>query len=424
MTVTASTRSCPDCAAPIDADPRFVDWCPDCEWNLGASEPRGRWRRYRRTRDRARVERLYAGLLGAPTGQRRWSLAWIGALVLAAFVHAWTLAIVVGSAWLLLKGYLVLKLAGATGLGLAYLLRPRFGRWKADALALPRAGAPQLYALADRIADELGTRRPDRIRVNGGYNASYGRLGVRRRVQLTVGMPLWTALTPQERIALLGHELGHGSNGDVRRGLWLGLALNSLAELHQVLMPHRGDAWRVRSARTRMMDELVTFLLQICALPVRLCWTVLNRLTQLSSQQAEYLADEMAARVGSASAAGAMLDKLSLAEVATARLRQRRAAGGHHGLAKAGDVEEELWTGLREYLDSVPAGERERRRRLSDREMTAVDVSHPPTHLRVRLHAERPQQPAAVTAQSVQWAAIETELEPARRRVAREILGH
>lgn len=177
MSVTVSTRICPDCAAPIDADTRFTDWCPVCDWNLGVTEPRGRWKRYRRSRDRARVEQLYAKLAGAPAEQRRWSLALLVALVLATCVHLWTLAIAVGSVWLLLNGYLLLKLGGVAGLGLVYLLRPRLGRWKADNLAVPRTEAPRLYALADRIADELGTRRPDRIRMNSSYAASYVRLG-------------------------------------------------------------------------------------------------------------------------------------------------------------------------------------------------------------------------------------------------------
>jgi hypothetical protein len=55
--------------------------------------------------------------------------------------------------------------------------------------------------------------------------------------------------------------------------------------------------------------------------------------------------------------------------------------------------------------------------------MTAVDANHPPTHLRVRLRAERPESPAAVVADQSQWATINLELAPARRRIAHELLG-
>src|SRR5262249_53292064 len=40
----------------------------------------------------------------------------------------------------------------------------------------------------------------------------------------------WMALHPQERLALLGHEVAHGVNGDVIRGFLVGSALRALDE--------------------------------------------------------------------------------------------------------------------------------------------------------------------------------------------------
>lgn len=287
---------------------------------------------------------------------------------------------------------------------------------------LAREQAPALYALVERVADELGTRRPDRLRITRAYNASYGVRGLRRRVELSLGLPLWTALTGQERIALLGHELGHGSNGDQRRGPWLHTALRTLEAWHALMMPHAGDRFRPRNGSKRAFDDLVTWLLLWCAVPVRLLHGALHRLTALSSQRAEYLADEMAARVASSAAAGGMLGKLFLKDSVGNHVSQLRAAARNRALPAGADPVEEFWTGLSAYLESVPATERERRARLSAREMTAVDTRHPPTHLRVRLRSERPQQPAAVVADRSQWAAIHRELAPARRRIAHELI--
>ncbi|MGF1427055.1 M48 family metalloprotease [Kitasatospora sp. LaBMicrA B282] len=419
-----TSRPCPRCATPIDSDPRFTDWCPGCEWNLGARPAKGRLRQRRRARDLARVERLYATLAAedpAAGGDR--GAAWVAAMLLATLVHLVTLAVLAGSVLLLVRGYPFLQGVGLVGLGLVWLLRPRLGRWRTDAAELTREQAPALHGLVDRVAEELGVRRPDRIRITDSYNASYARIGLRRRVSLTLGLPLWTALTGPERLALLGHELGHGRNGDVRRGFWLDLALRTLEAWYHVLRPNPGDARRLRTTRKRLLDELVTWLLLWIALPVRLAHRSLYRLTALSGQRAEYRADDLAARVGSSAAAAGMLDKLFLADSVRLRVAQQRSAGQVRRPTAGGAVEEEFWTGLAAYLESVPPAERARRARIGEREMTAVDTSHPPTHLRVRLRGERPAQAAAVTADRAEWQRIADELAPARRRVARALLG-
>ncbi|MFE0458616.1 M48 family metalloprotease [Kitasatospora sp. NPDC058965] len=429
-TATTTSRPCPHCAAPIACDPRFTDWCPACEWNLApAPDPARR----RGARSRARVERLYDAMAARPAeaGQHR-SGAWLAAMVLATAVNLVTLAVLAGSVWLLLAGWLGLKAVGVAGLGLAWVLRPRLGRWRAtEPGELTPDRAPVLHAVAARVAAAVGTAAPDRIVMDHQYNASYARVGLRSRVRLTLGLPLWTALTGDERLALLGHELGHGGNGDQRRGFWLRTAQGALTEWLRLLLPYRGDRFRLRTARQSALDHLATLLLQVLAQPVLLLWTVLNRLTERSSQQAEYLADERAAAVASSAAAERMLAKLMLDRSVQVRLSQQRTAAqlrGRSGTVRGGQVEqteqvEQFWTGLRGYLDSVPATERERRARLSALEMSAVDTTHPPTHLRVRMRAVRPARTAAVTVTAAEWAAVEAELAPARRRIGQRLLG-
>ncbi|MFF5494967.1 M48 family metallopeptidase [Streptomyces aquilus] len=66
---------------------------------------------------------------------------------------------------------------------------------------MSRSAAPELYAPVDEVAAALGTRSVDVIALDARTNASVTHLGVRRRV-LTLGLPLWEVLSPQERIAL------------------------------------------------------------------------------------------------------------------------------------------------------------------------------------------------------------------------------
>lgn len=55
------------------------------------------------------------------------------------------------------------------------------------------------------------------VAVNGETNASVSTYGLRRRRLLTIGLGLWEILGTGQRIALLGHELGHYANGDTAR---------------------------------------------------------------------------------------------------------------------------------------------------------------------------------------------------------------
>ncbi len=43
--------------------------------------------------------------------------------------------------------------------------------------------------------------------------------------------PLWLTFTPQERVAVLAHELAHDVNDDVRRSLFVGGAIDALARM-------------------------------------------------------------------------------------------------------------------------------------------------------------------------------------------------
>ncbi|MCC9305976.1 hypothetical protein LN042_02440 [Kitasatospora sp. RB6PN24] len=254
-------------------------------------------------------------------------------------------------------------------------------------------------------------------------------------------------LSPQQRIAMLARELGHGATAGPRHGLWLRLALDTLDAWYGLLMPGHGDelmstglrnagltgyrditaatmqAQVVGSAQRALMDGLANRLLLVCALPVRLIRSCLHRLLVSGSQQAEYAADDLAVRVASSSATAALLDTLFLEEIAAGYLLRQRALVGHGGVPRPADIAEALWNGLADSVASVPELEHERRRRLAVHAVTAVDAWHPPTHLRLRRQRERPEQAAAVLADAVDWTAIHAELDDSRWRAAILVLG-
>ncbi|MEV6986676.1 M48 family metallopeptidase [Sphaerisporangium sp. NPDC051017] len=230
---------CPSCSAPLSADPRFVIWCPSCSWNLDPSAGTGavttaprrraeRRREARRRADGATIEQVFRDLANPSRPPAVRDGSWFAAMAVAGSVHLVTAAFTVGSIGLLTTGNLLMVPVAAIGFGIAFVTRPRLGRLDPDGSPLPRSEAPHLYALADRVAAELGAPPAELIEVTPGFGMSHTRVGLRRHGVLTIGLALWEVLTPEERVAALAHEFGHAVNGDPRRDLWFHSAVEAL----------------------------------------------------------------------------------------------------------------------------------------------------------------------------------------------------
>ncbi|WP_307865384.1 M48 family metallopeptidase [Streptomyces montanisoli] len=343
--------------------------------------------------------------------------AGIAAYAVALCVHALTLALLVGGVLLLVYGWgIVMPVAGVLMLGFAWLLRPRFGRLPDDEPVLHRAEAPRLFALVDEVAAVAGTRGVDAIVVTAEVNASVTTYGVRGRRLLSIGLGLWEITTPGQRVALLGHELGHYANGDSRHGLIIAKALGSLTTWCRLLAPISSPTgWQV--ALTAM------YLLPRWLFAGTL--VLLDGLTLRAAQRGEYLADSLAAKAGSSDAAATLMDRLTVAESAETALRREANSGRIRGAGEASRTEpwQGLWKRLAAHMDSIPESEYERRRRVGALRGHSVDSTHPPTHLRrAALLAATPVAASVVTDTAAEEA-IATELAPARERLARELFS-
>lgn len=430
-TTSARPQACPQCTQPLDADPRFTAWCPACEWNLVSEEEatEAAARDARTTaRERAaaeRADRLYWEVVAGRADTTRRD--WLAASAIAALVHLTTVALAGWGTWLLVTGSVPLRCLGAVLLVVVYLLRPRLGRVPSDAGVLRRSDAPALYGLTDRLAAELGAPRVDVIRVDDDFNASMAVVGLRRRSVLTLGLPFWETLDDRQRVALLGHELAHRINGDHRSGLWLGSAVGALAHWYDLARPRQREEPQTEFQLLFVaVDFVVNVFLGLVARLLLQVLLLLDRLTARAGQQAEYRADGLAARAASTEAASGMLTGLLLAEAAETVVLRLRASSSRprtrRGDAAPAPDTEELWRQLRDHLAALPPLERERLLRRSRHEGHTVDATHPPTHLRIALLAERPPVPAAVAVTPAESAAIAAELAGHRARTARAIL--
>jgi len=425
--------ACPNCGERARLDPRFVSWCTRCGHGADPKPPElGKRARRRSEREQQRSMKLFESLRDAQS-LRPTSAVGVAVTALSCVVHLVGLAVLVlpillvadthGAVW----SYVLLALCLLT----YWMVRPRpFGRHLDARKCLTRATAPKLYGLLDRCAAELGSPVPDLVRLDLRFNAMTGRSGLRQRSFLILGLPLWSALSGQERLALLGHELGHQINGDTTHGLWAGSARRSIHEWTRLLNP-RQTAYERRNSRImtrgRGFSGIGTFLAPVFMVVVFSpfflialgCRALLTRLDLYCGQRAEYLADELGARLAGSEAEYGMLAKLALAEPVTNFLtaaKNRRATGK----PAAADS---LWASVAEYVDSVPETERQRRKIVDRLRNTRTDRSHPANHLRIALVEARPQLTGALKVSEDEWAEIDAELAPGSLDAARGLLA-
>ncbi|GAA4906046.1 M48 family metalloprotease [Streptomyces coeruleoprunus] len=414
-------QACPQCGTEIRSDSRFVTWCAACDWNVDPARPEeqpGRLERLRRGLARRHGAKLLEDVTAAGGELRpHRDAASFVAYGIALVVHGVTVALLAGGVLLAVVGWgTALPVAGAFLLGLAWILRPRFGRLPDEAPVLRRAQAPDLFALIDEVAAVAGTRGVDAVVVTPEVNASVTTYGIRQRRLLHLGLGLWEVLSPQQRIALLGHELGHYANGDTRHGVIIANALRSL------------DTWRYLVAPVQDTSAVGTLLNMAYLLPRGLLIGVqmlLDRLTLRAAQRAEYLADALAAKAGSSEAAVGLMDRLLVADsVGSFLLREANARQvSRSGARERGqDAAHGLWDRLAAYVESIPQGEYERLRRVGVLRGHGVDSTHPPTHLRRACLLTAAAAPARVVTDEIRAKAIGTELAEAREKAARRVL--
>ncbi|MFD6180487.1 M48 family metallopeptidase [Streptomyces goshikiensis] len=420
---TAPTaQQCPQCGTPVPVDEQYVAWCAECDWNVdpGAPDPEpGRIAAIRRRLARRHGEQLAAEMeRGAGPERRGRGARKVLSLALALAVHAVTAALAVTGVLLIVLGWetRVQPVVGVVLLAVVVVLRPRPVRLPKDAPLLHRADAPELFGLIDEVGAAIGTAGVHVVVVDPMANAAVTAYGLRGRRMLVLGLGLWEILSPQERVALLGHELGHFAHGDIRHGAITGGALRTLA------------TWLYALAATPARGPLDWFVNAVTFTPR---WAVygllvlLDQLTLRASQRAEYLADASAARVGSTAAALGLMDRLLITETVGVELRRESVAaqtkGGRGGREARDRAENGLWERLAARIGVVPEREYERLRRVAALRGHSVDSTHPPTHLRRRAVS------AGAHAGQVEYgeargAAVAAELAPARAELARRVI--
>jgi Zn-dependent protease with chaperone function len=337
--------------------------------------------------DRRLVDRLVAG------GGRSRRTARAGSFLMATGVHVAAIAVVaVGLSIVVLGDNWVQRvLGGVLLLPGVVLVLPRRSDETLDQV-VPEA-APQFTALLRELTAALGTPPPTYVAIDSDINASAERRGLRQR-RLVIGAPLWAALSPQGRIALLGHELGHFSNRDVVHGRYVWWAMRTLFLWIDMVTPHGlvSTEGRVPIFATIMTGPIRLPLVGY----LELMWKV----NAGASRHDELRADSAAAALAGTPGTIECLETLLLID--TIDVAANRAAVN----AQRPDLAAEI----RSQVDNV--SEAARRALPTTGDESSVDRSHPRTVDRLRLQETVAPAAPLVVLDEARWAAIDAELKP------------
>ncbi|WP_193610048.1 M48 family metallopeptidase [Nocardioides lijunqiniae] len=326
-----------------------------------------------RSADRA-AQRVYDALAADVTAYRR-APATRAADALSVLVLLGSIAGVAGLVWATLQvsSWPLGVLVGLGWLAVLTLLPRRVGL-EADVAVLTREEHPAVHRLVATTAGLVGVRPPEVIGVDGGLNAYVQPLGwTGRRSALVIGLPLWTYLSPDQRVALLGHELGHLRGRDTASGLLHVTSLTLLARAEYLIGDDTTTDDRISVAMEAdgtVVGRLGLAIQALLALPITMLIRLHLRWTASSRQHAEYLADRRSAEVSGTHAA-----------------RESLAWGDEGLLTRLGSAVrrgEEPFA----YLEELPAPTEAHVARLERPgagPAPRVDGTHPPTHLRLRL---------------------------------------
>jgi heat shock protein HtpX len=417
----STSEMCPTCQVALVTLYDEPSWCERCEFGLDRFTlppglgPLGRVMEKHGMRLGFRLNRrLFDDISARDIRRPGFTVGFVVLLAVSLLLMAASAGAAIGGVLLIVEGNFMLAIFGALLIGIAVLLRPRLGRLKPVREGydeLTRDGAPELFALIEKTALAVGTRMPDLVFTGPVWNAFAGRYGLRRRRVLMLGAPMWVCLRPQERVALLGHELGHFVNHDLRRGLLTQPACTVFAELARLLRPDHDSS--------RGRGNLFTMLAMTLVQPVQwlLCYLMLivhiglTLIAARDSQRAEYYADALAMEVAGTDA-GSFYD-LHADGMTTVVGGRARAGEGYSG-----------WREGVEKARADRAGQLTLLRQLSLRRESSPFNTHPPDGMRRGMVATQPHRPPRIVLGEAQAARIDAELAKHEAGYRRTIAHH
>ncbi|HJL16626.1 MAG TPA: M48 family metallopeptidase [Sandaracinaceae bacterium LLY-WYZ-13_1] len=239
---------------------------------------------------------------------------------------AFYLGLVAASGWLVFEalvypvgsvglGTILLKLGAvfSTGMLFAFLVKGLFKIDRPDRAGLIEVTEdeePKLFAFIHRLVEETGAPMPKHVylspEVNAAvfYDSSILSLLLPTQKNLLIGLGLVNALNLSELKAVLGHELGHFSQGTMRLGSYVYVANHVIGDM---VFRRDGwddllDAWRRQDLRIAVFGWILSAIVWAVRKALELMFRGINVVNAALSRQMEFDADRMAVRVAGSDA--------------------------------------------------------------------------------------------------------------------------
>ncbi|MDF2938885.1 MAG: hypothetical protein K0Q90_4258 [Paenibacillaceae bacterium] len=371
------TEKCPVCGGEMPVHTGYVTWCDKCHWNI-------------QPQTNGSLKEHVLSRLNKWIGSRRNTALFEevccenqpGFQLTLSRVLSFTLAVlwylfILWLAWRVIAGFSSMNTFGdffvAVALTILLLvLAPRVHRLKKA--PLPRNEYPALYQVVKEAGAALGAPDIDGIVINRSFGASYTISGWRRKKLLIIGLPFFSALSGEEKLAVLAHELGHHANRDITRSSFLIGVQQAMGRLFVALYP--------KTDYSEMLSFLATWLEWVrkgLAYAVLGPWYLLGFAVWRDSQRAEYYADYASASVAGTNAAASALKKICYSPTFYKTLE--------HVAQFRYTVN--LFEEYRGRIGTVPPREVERIRIITEILENAVESTHPPLRHRIAYMKEK-----------------------------------
>lgn len=416
--IEGDMQVCPNCGAGIPVHKGFKTWC-ECGWNLYSHRPNAPY---------TFIETIYEKV-GKKIGnlnlqriseaeklQSTMTLSKFFAYLIAICVHSAMVLWAAAGIWLLVKGWpnILMIILGTFCLTIAWMVRPRYP--KIPSGILERKDFPALYEIFDLICEKLHTSKVSGIVITSEFNASFTEVGLRRKKIIYVGLPLLCVLNGPEKVSVFSHEVAHGVNGDINRGIFVLTAVNTLVTFYSIIKP-------TRIYDSRYSVNGMTWLAGILMIPVNCLLLAISKIIYFliyllihlfwqDSQRAEYLADYLAAQVSGTEAMLSTLEKLHYGEMFKLSVQK----------ASLNKLSHDPFTLFEAEIQNMPERERERIKRVELLEGSRLDATHPPTVFRIeslkRHFAEFP----GLQIMDSQFTQLDQELAVFREKISSELL--
>ncbi|PIW18043.1 hypothetical protein COW36_06470 [bacterium (Candidatus Blackallbacteria) CG17_big_fil_post_rev_8_21_14_2_50_48_46] len=384
---------CPECKAPLYDHPDYTQWCPACDWNLQPDAEQNQAQNIFEYYYLKLSEKLGLELFQVLKTQNLANITHLGKLstgvrlfsIGVIFVYLSLILTGLFCLWLF-RGQVVGSLIGLMFLGFAFLATPkRQPPPYAGQTVLDATNLPMFYSLLQLCATALNTPQPDGVIFTPEFNASVSIYQKKR--YLFIGLPLWSVLNTEEKLALLGHEIGHLAHNDPMQQRLPDFAMNILFRTGDAICPdnlaphYEGNLFYEDKMIQSFAEILLIPFNWLLALIAHGFWGLghlLLRWLWADSQRAEYRTDLNSLRLASLSACLTGFEKFTLEpeihEIARQRIRKKQTE-------KPGSLFEETLT----HWQNMPSSEHERRRRILEKEKHRVDSTHPTTAFRMEM---------------------------------------